>query len=428
MKEDFLHFLWYTQNYTLDNLVTTENELIQIRDQGAWNHDAGPDFSNAHIKIGDQEWFGNVEIHIRSSDWILHKHQFDHAYDSVILHVVLEDDKPIFNTKKQSIKTLELSNRINQNILHQYQYLMENKYWIACENQIPSIDPLLIKINLEDKLIERLQSKTLEIKQALHRQHQDWEEVFYQFLAKSFGYKINALPFYMLAQQCPISILNKVKNDLFKIQALLFGQAGFLERDFEEDYPKKLKKEYAFQKLKYHLEPLQFSIWKFMRLRPANFPSLRIAQFAQLVYQSDNLFSKALAATTLKEYEHMFELKMADYWKSHFKFDKISIDRKKTFGKNSIHLILINTICPFLFLYGHHRKQQKYIDKALFLLQSIPAEKNKITQSFLNIGFPMDSAFESQAVLNLKKQYCDKRKCTQCKIGYEILKKKTVKE
>lgn len=424
MKEDFLHFLWYTQNFNSEHLQTTDNESIIIKDQGSWNQDAGPDFSNSHIKIGEQEWFGNVEIHIKSSDWILHKHQFDPVYDNVILHVVLKDDKVIHNSNKQTIKTLELKDRINKEMLDQYESLMKNKYWIACESQIPKIDPFLIQMNLEDKVLERLRNKTIEIQKALSLQNQNWEEVFYQFLAKSFGSKINALPFYMLAQQTPVHLLNKYKNDLFKIQALLFGQAGFLSRSFEDDFPKRLQNEYNFQKVKHQIKPLDFSMWKFMRMRPANFPSLKIAQFAQLIFQSSNLFSKALAAKNLKEYEYMFELKMADYWMDHFIFDKKSKRRKKTLGKNSIHLILINTICPFLFQYGNYRREQKYIDKAIALLQAIPAENNKITRDFVKIGFPIHSAYESQAVLNLKKHYCDQRKCAYCKIGYEILKKK----
>ena len=377
------------------------------------------------MKIGEQEWFGNVEIHIKSSDWMLHKHQLDSAYDNVILHVVYKDDKEIRNSNGQTIKTLELEKRINKNMLKEYESLVQNQYWIACEGQVSKIDPVLIQMNLEDKVIERLNNKTIEIKEALSNQRQNWEEVFFQFLAKSFGAKINALPFFMLAQQTPILLLNKYKDDLFKLQALLFGQAGFLSRSFQDEFPIRLQKEYTFQKVKHQLEPLDFSIWKFMRLRPANFPTLKIAQLAQLVFQSNNLFSKALAAKNLKEYEHMFELKMGDYWIDHFKFDKKSIRRKKTLGKNSIHLILINTICPFLFQYGSYRKEQKYIDKAIDLLQSIPAENNKITRAFSKIGFPIASAFESQAVLNLKKHYCDQRKCAYCKIGYEILKKKS---
>ncbi|MEL6988814.1 MAG: DUF2851 family protein, partial [Bacteroidota bacterium] len=247
------------------------------------------------------------------------------------------------------------------------------------------------------------------------------EKVFYWYLAKAFGAKVNGLPFYMLAQQTPLNLLKKIKLNLFNIQAVLFGQAGFFMNEYKDDFPRRLKQEYQFQQKKLKITPIPFATWKFLRMRPVNFPSIRIAQFARLIHQSDNLFSKSLAAQNLKQYENMFELKLADYWKKHYVFDKESVNREKKLGKQSIHSILINTIAPFLFLYGKHRKEQQFVDKAIELLQAIPPEQNKITRTFTDLGFPIKSAFDSQAIIHLKRKFCDQRKCVYCKIGYQIL-------
>jgi hypothetical protein len=276
---------------------------------------------------------------------------------------------------------------------------------------------------LDRLLVERIECKTITIEDLLKGNTNNWESAFYQAIAKNFGIKVNAEPFERLARTLPLSILAKHKNDLFQIEALLFGQSGLLDDDFGDEYPNRLKDEYQFLQKKYQLTPMEKTSWRFLRMRPANFPTIRIAQFAQLIFQSNHLFSKVLAAKNVREIQNMFELKLSNYWQVHYVFDKKSVKRKKSLGKNAIHLFIINTITPFLFLYGNRKSDEGYMNRAFQLIEEVPAEKNNIITKWEELGIIPKSAYETQALLQLKNEYCDKMRCLECSIGCGILKR-----
>ncbi len=422
MKEDLLHFVWRTKRFDLSDLKTTEGEEIQIQSFGEHNSHAGPDFFNAKIKIGDTLWAGNVEMHLKSSDWNKHNHSDDRAYDNVILHVVLEEDEPIFRKSGERIPALELKKRISEKLSKTYLKLLHNEYWIPCQHHFFEVSEMKRNIWLDRLLVERLESKTDIIHQRLEQNKQHWEETFYQFLARNFGVKVNNDAFEQLARATPLIHLSKHKNDLFQIEAMLFGQAGMLEEEFGDDYPNRLKKEYHFLKKKYKLEPIDKVNWKFMRLRPANFPTIRIAQFAQLIFQSAHLFSKILEAENVEALEKLFKIEASDYWKTHYTFDNESEEKPKKLGKTAIHLFIINTIAPFLFVYGRQKAETAFQDKALALLESLKPEKNSIIDGWKNLGVKPESAAQTQALLQLKNQYCNQKRCLECSVGATILK------
>ena len=422
MKEDLLHFVWRTKRFDLSDLKTTEGEEIQIQSFGEHNTHAGPDFFNAKIKIGETLWAGNVEMHLKSSDWNKHNHSEDRAYDNVILHVVLEEDEPIFRESGERIPALELKKRISEKLSKTYLKLLHNEYWIPCQHHFFEVSEMKRNIWLDRLLVERLESKTDIIHQRLEQNKQHWEETFYQFLARNFGVKVNNDAFEQLARATPLIHLSKHKNDLFQIEAMLFGQAGMLEENFKDDYPNRLKKEYHFLKKKYKLEPIDKVNWKFMRLRPANFPTIRIAQFAQLIFQSAHLFSKILEAENVEALEKLFQIEPSDYWKTHYTFDNESEEKPKKLGKTAIHLFIINTIAPFLFVYGRQKAETAFQDKALALLESLKPEKNSIIDGWKNLGVKPESAAQTQALLQLKNEYCNQKRCLECSVGATILR------
>ena len=422
LPEDFLHYVWRYKKFDFQGLTTTVGENIEIFQFGTYNTDGGADFNNARIQIGETIWAGNVEIHIKASDWLKHEHSKNPAYNNVILHVVFEADIVINNNVGQPIPTLELNGRIPLKLKNTYLKLLNDKVWIPCASQVETVPDFTKMIWLDRLLIERLQQKTTIIAKALERNNNDWEMTFYQMIARSFGLKINVEPFERLAQTIPLITLAKHKNSIFQLEALLFGQSGLLEDDFNEDYPNRLKKEYQFLSHKHNLSPLPKTIWQFLRLRPPSFPTVRIAQFAALVHQSSHLFSKVLEAKDIKEIEKLFEVQISDYWLTHYVFDKESKKRKKSLGKATIQLIIINTIIPALFLYGQSKAEEKYKDRALKFLEQLPAEKNKVIENWLSLGFKADSAYQTQSLLQLKKHYCDQKRCLSCSIGNSVMK------
>lgn len=355
IKEDLLHYIWRTKRFEISSLQTTTGESIEIQDFGKHNPNAGPDFLNAKVKIGDTLWAGNVEMHINSSDWIKHQHNKDRAYDNVILHVVLEEDLTIYRGTGEVIPCLELRKKIPLRLANTYQKLKHNEHWIPCQHHFYEVNDMTKNMWLDRMMVERLELKTKMIELELARNNNDWEETFYWFLARNFGVKVNAEPFEWLAKSLPLKILAKHKNNLHQVEALLFGQAGLLNESLKDEYPQSLLKEYEFLKQKHRLQPIAGVSWKFMRLRPANFPTIRIAQFATLIHQSIHLFSKILEADTIEQIEQLFRVKLSDYWSTHYVFDKISTERNKSLGRSTIHLLIINTIAPFLFFYGSQR-------------------------------------------------------------------------
>ena len=422
MREDLLHFVWRTQRFVFDDLVTTTGEVVEIEHLGNHNVNAGPDFLSAKVRIGDTLWAGNVEMHLKSSDWIKHEHSDDSAYDTVILHVVLEEDIPVFRKNGSRIPCIELKKRISEKLSKTYLKLINSEYWIACQHHFNDVSDLKKMLWLDRVLVERLKKKTEIIEALLKENNYHWEEVFYRILARNFGVKVNSDAFEQLARVTPISYLAKHKNNLFQLEALLFGQSGLLSGALEEDYPIRLKKEYDFLKKKYKLSPLSEQQWKFMRMRPANFPTVRIAQFAQLVCQSVHLFSKVLEIKTIEEFERLFSVEPSPYWLTHYLFDKESPKRSKKLGKTAIHLIIINTIVPFLFLYGNTRNEEAYKQTAFRLLEALKPEKNSIINGWRKLGMEPQSAYQTQALIHLKNEYCNRKKCLECSIGAAILK------
>ncbi|MEM9887016.1 MAG: DUF2851 family protein [Bacteroidota bacterium] len=421
IKEDLLHYAWRTKRFHLRNLTTTEGESVEIIDFGKHNTHAGPDFFNAKVKIGTTLWAGNVEMHVLASDWMKHRHNEDRAYDNVILHVVLEEDNPVYSADQSRIPCLELRGRIPLKISNTYQKLQANESWIPCEHHFHTANELTKRMWLDRMLVERLEQKTNLVQLELSKNQNDWEETFYWFLAKHFGLKINVEPFENLAKSLPLKILNRYKDQLFQLESLLFGQAALLDKDFEEDYPNRLKKEYDFLRHKHRLQPISAVAWKFMRLRPANFPTIRIAQFAALLHQRDHLFSSVLAAKQLADIEALFQVALDGYWNTHYVFDKISKKRKKSLGKATVRLLIINTIVPFLFLYGTTRDLKHQREKALLFLDQLPPESNSIISAWKGLGIVPQSAYDTQALLQLKNAHCNASRCLDCSIGDQIL-------
>ena len=432
MTEEFLWHIWKFRLFDNNNLKTVSGEEIKILKVGEHNTDSGPDFFNARIKIGSVEWAGNVEVHTHASDWRKHKHTTDKAYDNIILHVVHEVDDKLFRKSGEEIPTLELKERIPKEVYGKYLQFKSSKDWIPCEKQISSVDKFTLNNWLDRLLVERLERKSKTILDSLKQNKNNWEETFYQMLARNFGQKINSEPFELLAKSLAVSVLGKHKNSLLQIETLLFGTAGMLEKDFKDDYPNQLKKEFRFLKSKFKLKPIDSSLWKFMRLHPPNFPTIRISQFANLIYKSSHLFSKILEASSVKQIISLLDTETSEYWQTHYRFDKASPSpvgegfreraKKKKLGADSINTIIINTIVPFLFIYGKEKGQEKYCDNALLFLEKLQAENNSIISKWKSIGVPAKNSYETQALLQLKNEYCSKKRCLQCSVGNALLK------
>lgn len=419
MKESILHYVWQNKLFSLQNLTTTDAESVEVVDVGRINTDAGPDFFNAKIKIADTIWAGNVEIHTHSSDWNKHNHQLDKAYDSVILHVVSTVDTEIFRTDGTMIPQLEL--KFPAFIAHNYEQLCSQQKWIPCADKIHLVPAIFIQSWKNALLAERLEQKMNAIEVLLKDNNQHWEEAFYITLARSFGFGINNQAFESLAKSLPVSILGKHKDQLFQLEALLFGQSGLLCLDELDEYPTSLKKESDFLQSKYGLTPIKKSEWKLLRLRPDNFPHVRIAQFAALVHSSSKLFSKIVENPDIEYIQQLFSCETSSYWNTHYLFANESVLNVKRLGKLSVNGIIINTVVPFLFCYASQKKNDELKDKTLQILERIPAERNSIVSNWKNLDLKVENAFDSQALLQLKKQYCDEKKCLRCRIGHKVL-------
>lgn len=423
-SEDFLHFVWRFRLFTDRPLYCADGQLLTVHSPGILNSHAGPDFGDARIRIGEIEWVGNVEIHIRSSDWHLHGHQDNAYYDSVILHVVEQHNQAVYRSDGTEIPVLVVKDLLPTELLNRYQNLLGAGYLFPCQMQISGIPTMLVNGFLSRLVLERLAQKSEGVFAHLERNKGDWDDTFYCFLAKTFGFKINAMPFEALARSVGLQTLAKHKNSALQIEALLFGQAGFLKGNFEESYPIALKQEYGFLKHKYQLSAGDVSLWKFLRMRPQNFPTVRLAQFAALMFKSDRLFSRILDMESLTELFQLFaDLPVAPYWQNHYHFKKTTKQVRLQLGKHSVNSILINTVCLFLFCYGKYTDQQVYVDRAINLLEAIPAEENAVVQAYRTAGLTIDCAFLSQAVLQLNKSYCNEKKCLNCGIGIKILNK-----
>ncbi len=421
MNEDFLYYLW-RHRFSGRTMAGTQNENITVLNPGERNHNSGPDFFNGKIKIGDTLWAGNIEVHVRSSDWYRHHHQNDTHYDNIILHVVYEDDKPVFRKNGEPVPTLVLKGNFDEKLYEKYRGFLLSKQWIPCGESISKAGHFEFMNWMHRLAIERLERKAMEIERMLHENKNDFREIFYRKLLRSYGFKTNAEAFEQLAISMPFRVLSRQKDQLLQIEALLFGQAGMLRQEFNDDYPRRLQSEYRFLAQKYQLKPMQSEAWRFMRMHPPNFPTIRLAQFARLFHRSTALLQKILEAERLDHVISLLQTETSDYWKTHYRFDRPAVSKPKKMGKTSLHLILINTIIPFVFVYGRETNRQQLCDKALEWLISLPAEKNHITRNFSVLGIKPENALQSQALIRLKTNYCQNKQCLRCGVGYYLLK------
>ncbi len=424
MNESFLHYIWQFQYFRKDDLKTSEREELQIFQPGIRNSNSGPDFEEAKIKIGKLEWRGSVEIHINASGWNDHHHSTDQAYEKVVLHVVWENDKLIQRTDGSTMPTLELKNRVDPALWNRYKKLFTSVESIPCANSWPAIPEITKLLMIEKTVVQRLESKSELVKTLLLKNNNDWEETCYHLLCKNFGFKVNAEPMLQLAQVLPYKILLKHLDKPIQIEALLFGHAGFLEKVKEDEYTTALKREYNLLGKKYSLNARQMNVvqWKFLRLRPANFPTVRLAQLASLLSSQKNLFSKILERTSYKHLTSLLEVEQSEYWQHHYQPGKKSKTAVPSLGKSSVQNIMINTITPLLTAYGQLHDEQVFIDRAVEILQHIPAENNKIIREWSGLGYKVTSAFDSQGLIELHNNFCMKHRCLECNVGLHIIK------
>ena len=422
MQEDLLQYIWQFQYFNGAKLLAPSGDIIQIIHPGIHNNNQGPDFTDAKIKINNTTWAGNIELHINSSHWNIHNHSSDSNFNNIILHVVWNHDIEIKDVNGNDLPTLELKNRVSKILLDKYRMLMETPRFIPCESQVRQVNELTLA-NWKQRLVaERLIAKSGRILSILNETNSHWEETFWWLIAANFGLTINSDFFQQIAKQLPVVILAKHKNRIQQIEALLFGVAGLLDTEFHEKYPLMLQKEFRFYQKKYNLKNVDGEL-SFLRMRPANFPTIRLAQLSMLIHESEHLFSKIKNATSIKEVKDMLTVTANDYWHYHYIFDEQSELKKKTLGRQMINNIIINTIVPILFAYGMHHNEEIFKDKSIKWLEEISAEKNRITNGFENLDFSNKNAFDSQALIQLKNEYCNKKLCLHCAIGNSLLKR-----
>ncbi len=400
--------------------MTTRGESISVLKLGEHNHNSGPDFFNAQLSIDGQLWAGNVEIHVKSSDWYVHGHEKDKAYDNVILHVVWEHDTDIFRNDNSVIPTLELKNFVDAHLINNYKELLQSKSWINCETHYSEVDEFVLNNWLERLYIERLERKSDEILKFLKDSQNDWEAVLFKMLLKNFGLKVNGEAFLSLANSLDYSVVRKLQHNTLDFEALLFGQAGLLEDDVQECYFLDLKKRYQFLKQKFKLNNQGVLPLQFFRLRPPNFPTIRLSQFVNLYVLEQQLFSKIINVNTVDELYILFGKGVTEFWRIHYTFKTVSKKSKKNISKSFIDLLIINTIIPLKFSYAKVKGEN--IEEELFdLIKNLKIEKNSIVDKYLQLRTIEKNALSSQALLQLKTFYCDKNNCLQCAIGNSLI-------
>ena len=421
MKEEFLHFIWKNCLFENDKLFTSDNQKVEVISPGELNTNAGPDFIAARIKIGDTTWAGNVEIHQKASQWNHHHHQKDKKYNNVILHIVNHIDEITYNERKEKVPTAIL---IYPDLYYRnYLELQKSIHWISCLHILKEHKPEKLFLNqwIVNLAIERLQQKTEYFKTLIDFTNNNWEDAFYIFMARYFGGNVNTTAFEMLAKITPQKILAKHKNNLVHIEALLFGQAGFLADYNNDPYFQILKKEYSFLRKKYALQPMDSSLWNFFRLRPSNFPTMRIAEFSSLIYGSVSLFSKIIHAESIDEVIQILNTPVSEYWQIHIKFGEKSAKRRSKLGKQAINTLLINTVIPVMFYYGKVYSKHEIHQKAMDWFEQLPAENNSIIRKWKEVNICANNALETQGLIQLKKLYCDKKKCLNCRLGKKLI-------
>ena len=423
MQEAFLHFIWQHQYFDKTGLVTHDGMAVNIIHPGTYNTNAGPDFNEAKVQMGNMEWRGHVELHVKSSDWIQHRHHEDDAYNNVILHVVWHHDHEIRRKDNTILPTVELQGLIPDDLILSYRKLVNSPFRVPCEQQLKTTRDIIWISTLDKMVMERLMIKSDGVRELLKKNVQDWEETAYQLLAKNFGFKINSEPFLILAQNLPYRMLKRHSDHLHQIEALLFGQAGFLHEQPEDEYQDSLKKEYKFLKHKYNLQDRLFlHQWKLLRLRPANFPTVRLAQFASVIRQLESICMDFLQLDNIKQLKSLLKVKQSEYWIKHYQFGKPVTHKIPCLGDASIENIAINTVVPLMVAYSQYVDDIQYTEKAVSLLQSIKPEINRISSYWRSLDVEVATAFDSQALIQLYNEYCSKRKCLSCNVGVSLIR------
>ena len=423
MKEDLLHYIWRYRLYDISDLKTTDGERIEVEQQGMYNTDSGADFSNARVRIGEMLLAGNVELHIEQSDWFAHRHDKDKAYNNVILHVVYEDNgKPTKSQNGEIIPVLCLKDRIHGELMRRYDLLQASKGRIPCENLIGRLSTDFSFPSFYDRLvIERLQAKVTVVEGMLTQSTNDWDQVAFQMIASYFGGTVNKQPFALLASSLALSVIHKHRVEPMQIEALLFGQAGLLEADFDDEYPRTLKREYNYLRKLHSLTPIEGHSWKFFRVRPVSFPTIKIAQLAAWLNEEEHPFRVILDCKSLADLRKLFDVEINPYWKEHFQFDKPARNNNTSLGNMLTDVLLINAVAPLLFSYGRYKDDERICQRALDLLTEISAENNAIIRMWDSFGLNAKTATDSQAQLQLYNEYCLKQRCLSCQIGHKIL-------
>lgn len=420
MNEALLQFIWQYSLYNPAGLQTTTGESVTVVHSGRLNRDSGPDFSESRIRIGNTLLVGNVELHLKSSDWVRHGHSSDAAYGNLVLHVVFEND---VEGVAGNTPVLELGRHIPSHIMPAYSGLVHTAGKLPCGTQHTTVRSITKEGWLSSMLAERWEHKLKDWNVMLNNTADDWRNLLYWRLAANFGFKTNAVPFLLLAQSLPINVPTRHKDNLMQIEALLFGQAGMLDGDFMDDYPRALQNEYEYLRRKYSLSPIKEHLWKFLRMRPANFPTLRIAQFAALIHKSLHLFSQVIETHTVKDVQPLLDVTASEYWDTHFQFDAKPVKAApKSLGQGSVENIIINTIAPIQFLFAARHGTSTLQERALQLLEEVRAEKNSITDVWEANGWKPANAAQSQAMLQLYNNYCSRKRCLECSIGLNIIR------
>ena len=419
--EQLLHYVWKHKIFPLKELKTTTGQQVEVIDTGLANTDAGPDFFNAKLKLDGVLWIGNIEIHERSSDWFKHGHHADAGYNSVILHIASEIDTEISRSNGERIPQIQLI--CPEAVRTNYKELLDTDSYPPCYRIIPSLPPFTAHSWMTALQMERFEQKATLLNERLKRCQGNWEDAFFITLARNFGFGLNGDAFETWAHRLPFRAVDKHRNDLFQIEAIFFGQAGILEDSDGDGYYLRLKKEYTYLQHKFGLIPMDASLWRFLRLRPANFPHIRIAQLACLYHRAYGLLSRIMETETLQGVRDILKGGTSEYWLTHYTFGGSSPSRPKTLSNTSLDLLIINTVVTFLYAYGLHKGNRVLCARAGSFLEELKAENNYITRMWEQCGMKASNAADSQALIQLKKEYCDKKKCLYCRIGYEYLKR-----
>ena len=423
--ETLLHYVWKHKLYETGELLTEDGVSFEVIDPGMYNSNAGPDFFNAKIKMDGKVWVGNIEIHTASSDWYKHRHEKDKAYNSVILHVAETIDATgILDMDGRIIPQWKI--KIPERIQANYLFLLDSDVSVPCAGKVREIPEIYLSDWKNALLVERFERRTNALLQLLEERKDDWNEVFYIALSRNFGFGINNDAFERLAKSLPLKIIRKHQNSITQVEALFLGQAGLLDEEYPDDvYFPELQREYAFLRKKYKLNPLESHIFKNLRIRPSNFPHIKIVQLAGIIRKKQGLFSNLLTISDLEPLYSLFISETAEYWLTHYHFGKTSLKRTKNLGLSAIQLLIINTVVPVFFAYGKRKNTEIYTERAMQFLESLKPESNSIITLFSRLGIPIQNACDSQALIQLKREYCEQKKCIYCRIGHQLLTKET---